>query len=129
VTLDLDALERLAAEASPGPWRHWHGSTIDQIQSVHGSVVIGCGVRDCTRPRGVDTAFIAAAREAVPLLVARVRELAADKEAALNLVVVEALENADLSTEMTKLRADYAEVYDALLWWRSGGLMGKECNQ
>jgi hypothetical protein len=78
-TLDLDALERLAAEATPGPWRV---GDPDQPPFYEGGDTVQVGYRVLLRMNGhfqheADARLIAAAREAVPLLVAEVRRLRA----------------------------------------------------
>ena len=75
--LDLDALERLAAEAqvtAPLPWRVFEGTVIDgdDVQ------VAECSVAEAD--------YIAAAANAVPALVARVRELESERDEALDLL-------------------------------------------
>lgn len=63
--LDLDALDKLERAASPGPWidgRH----TVYQDDSVGGEEI-------CKRMSLEDSAFIAAARNALPVLIAHVR--------------------------------------------------------
>jgi hypothetical protein len=82
MTLPLDEWERLAAAATPGPWRHRTTSdpTGEQYSCVTASErapgrsprTIIVGDTDYT-----DAAFIAAARDAVPALVAEVRRLRA----------------------------------------------------
>jgi chemotaxis receptor (MCP) glutamine deamidase CheD len=59
--LDLDALQALCDAATPGPWE----TDADRFDDIEED----------------DAEFIAAAREAMPMLVARVRELEAEKAA------------------------------------------------
>jgi hypothetical protein len=68
----LQEIEARAAAATPGPWRtrDQRGSNLEQVESVS-----GWHVGDDFSPQ--DAAFIAAAREAVPALVAEVRLLRA----------------------------------------------------
>jgi hypothetical protein len=78
---ELDELETLANAATPGPWL---------AQGVLGRVMwictdSGCNVV-CAEDREMDFRmedgeFIAAAREAIPRLIARVRELEAEIDA------------------------------------------------
>lgn len=75
--LDLDAIEALANAASPGPWRVGSVDT-DPVFAWHGATM--GGERQLLRfnpcfSYANDAAFIAAAREAVPALVAEVRRL------------------------------------------------------
>ena len=64
--LDLDELERLADAATPGPWGRWalEDSLIVQSEDAQ---------RIATARRGDDAGFIAAARGALPALIARLR--------------------------------------------------------
>ena len=73
--LDLDALEALCDAATPGPWvaapSPWEG-----VSAPHGDPRDGgsCEIVDCVRgPSHGDAAFIAAAREALPALITRLR--------------------------------------------------------
>ena len=79
MTVDLDALLALAEAATPGPW---HDSKPDSVFA--GSTVIAGSMPsygDVKQPQA-NARFIAAAREAVPVLIARCRELEThDREA------------------------------------------------
>lgn len=73
---ELDKLKRLANAALPGPWVVVRGSS-GRVVWIENKA--GCEVVD-TADTGIvcrheDANFIAAAREAVPRLIARVREL------------------------------------------------------
>jgi hypothetical protein len=82
--LDLDAIEERAARATPGPWvlegdapdRRGHEAIMvtGEKRNEHGYRPFPSA--HCYGPKA-DTIFIAAAREDVPRLVARVRELKA----------------------------------------------------
>lgn len=86
MTLDLDELERLEREATPGPWKHWDADGVawdDPKACGYDSRENGRGAPYyCTGPRtesdtqaGRDAALIAAARNALPELLAEVRKL------------------------------------------------------
>jgi hypothetical protein len=89
---DLDELDRLAAAATPGPWEvsgsdsghSQYELLVSVITQSHGDLI--CDLDGLTRSHFkegpgpdddgmADAAFIAASRSALPLLVARVREL------------------------------------------------------
>jgi hypothetical protein len=84
---DLDALEALAAAASPGPWcMHPNGTSVwtgpeydsdapDQVMVLRCAQKPDGGLRRTID----DLEFVIEAREAVPALIARVRELEAVK--------------------------------------------------
>jgi hypothetical protein len=91
MTLDLDKLEALAKAATPGPWKSVEGGLV--VCSFHPKH--GYNVHDMRTLQNLmtpdvsfamgdvhknDSAFIASAREAVPALIARVRELEADRD-------------------------------------------------
>jgi hypothetical protein len=87
MTIDIEKLEALAKAATPGPWKSVEGGLV--VCSFHAKH--GYNVHDMRRPHVMtpdvsfsmgdvhrnDSAFIAAAREAVPALIARVREMEA----------------------------------------------------
>lgn len=86
--LDLEVLERLAAAATPAPWVVQDGCSWRRIGARGDGDVLcptnhpGDGHPDLDgRNREADLAFIAAAREAVPALLRRVRELEAARAA------------------------------------------------
>lgn len=78
---ELDELERLANAATPGPWvlvtsrvgpaSPHHAPKVDHAVMSNGGPVVAFGLHS----QSADPRFIAAAREAVPRLIARVREL------------------------------------------------------
>ena len=73
---DLENLEALAAAATPGPWEAT-GPVEDPVDSIVDSDSgLVASTEESARP-GEDTAFIAAARDAVPALIAEVRRLRA----------------------------------------------------
>jgi hypothetical protein len=74
---DLDELERLAAAATPGPWEAIRPRINIRIMAGDRYVLESgpCGVRT-----EEDGQFIAAARAAVPALIAEVRRLRAQVE-------------------------------------------------
>ena len=80
----LDAWEELAKAATPGPWGVSTGYGEDSAEAVCMApgvrnylldVVVRSGRDGGTDNTVEDAAFIAAAREAVPALIARVKEL------------------------------------------------------
>ena len=76
VQLDLDELHRLADAATPGPWERQETVHTDNYVTAGGGVLTGTHVCGPTYERH-NALFIAAAREAVPALITRVRELEA----------------------------------------------------
>lgn len=76
--IDLDKLERLEREATPGPWR-WtddykttHGETTYTLAGYQGMGVLSCdGIFNA--PRDCDEVFIVALRNAAPALFAELR--------------------------------------------------------
>lgn len=66
--LDLDALDALCAAATPGPW-----PVVTKGNTVRSHAIPG--VCSGISPKTGNAAFIAAARTALPTLVARVRAL------------------------------------------------------
>jgi hypothetical protein len=114
--VDLDALERLAEAATPGPWCTLSGSIshVDgRVDGVHagsvGEMVIGCGRSYCKKPRGDDATFIAAARDAVPALIAEVRSLRASLAIPVGVVDV----NADPDPEIDAITIDVNKAEEA----------------
>lgn len=77
----LNELERLANAATPGPWRVCHDEphiVIDSrfgVDDPDGGIVAECGGKAFHSPFPENAAFIAAARDAVPYLIAEVRRL------------------------------------------------------
>lgn len=72
---DLDELQKLCDSATPGPWESLGGS-VWHPKSNHSSVCdVDAGAGDDTLP---DARFIAASRDALPKLIAEVRQLLAD---------------------------------------------------
>jgi len=81
--LDLDALQALCDAATPGPWRCHRftaDSPCDRILASEdlADEVIGAHYGEALRIDPKDAAFIIAAREALPRLIGRVRELEAE---------------------------------------------------
>lgn len=82
---ELARLEELASKATPGPWEWVAGSDALHATTVphewHEDETAKIIVTDSHvyPPHGADAAFIAAAREAVPALLAEVRRLRAEK--------------------------------------------------
>lgn len=70
----LDEWERLANAATPGPWAFdgLRGVYVNQVAPMRAVVQLPVGAPDCE--------FIAAARTAIPALIARVRELEAKRD-------------------------------------------------
>lgn len=73
-------LERLAREATPGPWRHFHGNGVDEISDGAKRVVVkwtGFDGADFTGSKAkANAAYIAAAHpQAILDLIERVRAL------------------------------------------------------
>jgi len=78
--LDLDALQAMADMASPGPWRVTQDHLdrpihFDVVDAFDAWVAVDSDGYEGAIPERADAAFIAAAREAVPALIARAREL------------------------------------------------------
>ncbi len=91
--LDLDAIERRANAATPGPWTYHDGCGYVEVppcgaiefkpgwqRSVHFLARVHNNHVEGEDGLGFDGAFIAAARTDVPALIARVRELEAECE-------------------------------------------------
>lgn len=94
--LDLDALDALCAATTPGPWvADYAYSSRDDAAHAWGP---GCGDLDQVE---TDAAFIAAARSALPALVARVRALAQ--------------ENATLQAENTMLHGQHWHLHATMI--------------
>lgn len=74
--LDLDELERLAAQATPGPWEMDNNYNIRIAEGGH-PLVITINDDEDWIPRPSDARYITAACNALPELIARVRELEA----------------------------------------------------
>ena len=75
--IDLEELERLAKAATPGPWEMVDARAFlddEDFEIRNGGHCIGYGTS------GKDAAYIVAACNAVPELIARVRELEAELE-------------------------------------------------
>ena len=78
---ELDELERLANAATPGPWvlvtsrvgpaSPHHAPRVDHAVMSNGGPIVAFGLHS----QRADPRLIAAAREAIPKLIARVREL------------------------------------------------------
>ena len=77
---DLAAIEALANAATPGPWRHQTAANADAPDD-YGAVKVGGTLLIDDAP-DADCAFVCAARDAVPALVAEVRRLRGLVEAA-----------------------------------------------
>lgn len=87
MTVDLDKLEALEKAATPGPWKVGdYESTTRQFLTQQGCIIFAddadgdpIQVADCSQwglaNEGDNTAFIAAARNALPELIARLRRL------------------------------------------------------
>ena len=77
---DLDALEQLHAATTPGPWRQCRPCGVrragcDIVWAASNRELPLFGGDDVTCSTNADAAFIAAAHEAVPALIAEVRRL------------------------------------------------------
>jgi cell division septum initiation protein DivIVA len=105
--IDLDAIERRANAATPGPWTYHEGCGYVEVppcgaiefkpgweRSVHFLARVHNNHVEGEDGLGFDGAFIAAARTDVPQLVARVRELE-DHTACLEALLREKTEEAD----------------------------------
>lgn len=86
--LDLDELERLAAQATPGPWKEGRHDMFSIVEGAHAKYIYANSIpvaistgeeKDCERVLA-DARYIAAACNAVPSLIARVRELERQRE-------------------------------------------------
>jgi hypothetical protein len=98
--LDLDALQRLCDAATCGPWEADDGS-----MTVRSDDVVVCDVDTGLREGDLaDAAFISAARDALPKLIARVRELQAEADKLCDLC-----DQAGGNWERWKKRAETAE--------------------
>lgn len=102
--LDLDALQAMADMASPGPWRVTQDHLdrpiqFDVVDASDAWVVVDSDGYEGAIPEAPDAAFIAVAREAVPALIARVRELEASEELLLSESESMLAENYDLSVK------------------------------
>ena len=67
----LDKWERLANEATPGPWKVDSYNRVHTENGPHGL----CYIDSCEDPDPQNAAFIAEAREAIPELIREVRRL------------------------------------------------------
>lgn len=81
--LDLDAIQDLADAATAGPWKVWPQPTVitSRSNAVHAIAAAGDlpgSLVRITVAGHADAAFVAAARELVPALVAEVRRLRAE---------------------------------------------------
>ena len=73
---ELDRLEALAKAATPGPWYHvYEGSSDWQVYGPHDDIKPVASLHRYHAPSCPDAPFIAAARDAVPALVAEVKRL------------------------------------------------------
>lgn len=96
--LDYDALQRLADAATPGPWTS---------NGVEGNLDSGdTRVAEVTMWRYVDERFIVAARSAVPVLLARVRELEAAAKLSHGLLAIEREEHEETQEQAERLEAE-----------------------
>lgn len=78
--LDLEAIKAGCEAATPGPWVNTGG----RFPKINGGPIGGCDVATLFFADGADAAFIAAAREDVPALVAEVERLQNDVADALD---------------------------------------------
>jgi hypothetical protein len=112
-TLDLDAIEKRAAAATPGPWavqarRYSHGAAVHEPWLVYGGPD-GMFVCDTGKGQGacrLDAEFIAASVTDVPALVAECRRLRAQRDAALARLDAAVVENDSMAAEATATDAD-----------------------
>lgn len=104
--IDLDALEALAEAATPGPWE----AVGFYVRLGDGFAVALANSRQEHSPS--DAAFIAAARTAVPALVARVRELEGKLLIATESGNVEAGEHAALRARLQSAERDRDDYRD-----------------
>lgn len=123
-TTDLDELERLEREATPGPWRecgHDRGGCIcGQVWSEHGqsSLVLkpDCGdevpVPDA-KHKTANAALVAATRNALPALLAAARRLE-QLESAMHYLA----HNNNVSGQTAKLSYDGMTAWAAQLGWK-----------
>lgn len=86
--IDLDELERLAKAATPGPWKEGRHDMFSIVEGAHAKYIYANSIpiaistgeeNDCERVLA-DARYIAAACNAVPSLIARVRELERERE-------------------------------------------------
>lgn len=73
--IDLDRLEQLAEEASPGPWSAWTTASVSSSwfgkSGIAGLPILSAD--RCPAFAPADAAFIAAARSALPALIVELR--------------------------------------------------------
>lgn len=117
--LDLDAVSRRCEAATPGPWKAYHrdGSyspADDESNAGLGLEVDGPpdAVLRGTYRRSADAQFIAHAREDIPALLARVREL--EQEAAALRARVAQLQRGILAASDALIEKDAEEAYHNL---------------
>ena len=127
MTLDLEELERLEREATPGKWQDGTATCCPDMGWVDGPRGKG---RVCPTHEGgkrthtldaADAALIAAARNALPALLARVRELEAERDryAKLHSEAEAQIEcRSAMAAELRALRevAEAAEHYRDMRW-------------
>lgn len=106
-TAELDELERLADDATPGPWKEF---TANKGSDLSETFVHGPDKRWLARDfEPFNARFVAAAREAVPALIAEVRRLQAGEKRAEY-----AIERSDYAVAVERERAaKKAEEYPA----------------
>lgn len=75
--LDLDALEKVLAAMTPGPWRFEFGDESGYMVSGNGHEVVGDMPLEVAVPSDVDASGIVALVNAAPAMIARIRELEA----------------------------------------------------
>lgn len=138
-TQNLDALEQLASAATPGPWEWWTSNSHVRLTGAecdggrHGQ---DGGVLHAANIRGeyatvvvsaADRQFIAAARTAVPELLARVRDAETDAERFRSILaaVVDELqrEDRDYNGNAPGHAHETPGVWDG----DNGALAGKQC--
>lgn len=130
--IDLDEIERRANAATPGPWMYHDGCGYVEVppcgaiefkpgweRSAHFLARVHNNHVEGEDGLGFDGAFIAAARTDVPALVARVRELEAERDQALadyqDLGRIMHEECARLEAECERLKTFAAQNFSAMI--------------
>jgi hypothetical protein len=105
--MDIDEVERIAAAATPGPWKVWAMEVLaDPVGDSNLDTALPIA-RTTDPHRGLRTfnaTFIAAARTYVPALIAEVRELRDSRERAIRWAVTLEGENAQLEAKLERVR-------------------------
>lgn len=87
--IDLDELMRLHAAATPGPWKigAWNGIVAESPRGVEWDKALFSVALNAEKTAKADAAYICAACNAVPELVARIRELETELYEAVGCII------------------------------------------